>query len=309
MSSRNPILCLMAIVVSFCLFSGCQKNQIEDSIMLSESGPITNLQEVNLNDLKDLGIDINDSFDEAAFNHDFEPNQNAVDFRDHRPILDPCSEGAPIFRMDIENFTLGADINTQSSRFQLINPNSHDGFVMPEYNNQFVFWGTEVLGLGSPKIDAHTLLDLGTRTSGRYMLGFNLKVLPEHTAYFDVHRVVKANIEDNEVAAKFWFFNHNVGIIGVGGRYFTFEYKQNTWMDIHLDFDINNNLMRFYINEDLVSRFPIAPYAGAVGQTVQIQAVTYSTGEHQRNTGVSVAAPTYYGGFKTDNHCFSRVNR
>lgn len=289
---------LLLAIIAIGLLTSCQKDQTVTTIVEETT---SDFRFLTLQEALDLGMQESDLLTTditTELDADF---SNTIEDRDHVPIIDPCSQGARVFRMDAESWAVGSQVHDNSPRFQLWDPsNTHDGIVMPEYRNQFVLWErNEHLD------DAHTILDLDRRTSGRYALSFNLKVMNNHMGYFDLHRTLTAGNADNEVSAKFFYYDDDFAVVCYGRNVFAYEYPQNKWMNITLDIDVDNNLVRYYINNDLILRFPLA-YPQYEYNTVAVEAVTYDTDYFQRvhnNPNHDILQVK----MKTDNFCFSRV--
>lgn len=128
-----------------------------------------------------------------------------------------------------------------------------DGDIREAGGNQYMrIKGLNYSGGGPQDV----VLLLGDRTSGKYELEFQLFVYSGDRAYFNILHRFETDSDDNQWANDVYFLGSGTGYLRTGNQYTSFPYSSNEWIDIRQEFDIDNNISRLYVEDNLVREWP-----------------------------------------------------
>lgn len=145
---------------------------------------------------------------------------------------------------DIEGYATG-DVTMQAAHWDVWPGGTTGGIVSSDYSSA---------GVNSIKIDGSlsgqdVLLLLGGKTSGHYLIQFELYVPGGNSAFLNLQH------EMPTASAGFWgldlfFYDGGEGVLDIpGGESSTFTFPQDTWFKVHLLFDIDNDQARLIVNQ------------------------------------------------------------
>ncbi|MCB0570890.1 MAG: T9SS type A sorting domain-containing protein [Phaeodactylibacter sp.] len=144
---------------------------------------------------------------------------------------------------DIENYATG-DVTMQSDDWSIWPGGATGGIVSMDYGSASV---------NSIKIDGNlggqdVLLLLGEKTSGHYLLQFQLYIPSGNNAYLNLQHEMPTS------TAGYWgfdlYFNDGgEGVLELLGETATFSFPQDTWFKVHLLVDIDNDQARLIVNQ------------------------------------------------------------
>lgn len=150
---------------------------------------------------------------------------------------------------------------------------AEDGTIVQSGSNKYL----KIQGNRSSGGAQDVVLQLGTRNSGGYEMGFSMYVPTSNKAYYNVMRKFSTiSTSTNQWAYEVYCDGNGTGRLKVGGSEYSFRYNRGQWNDFKQYFDIAKNRTRFYVNNVLVKEFPFRYQASTTSYGVnQIQAVNF----------------------------------
>ncbi len=189
------------------------------------------------------------------------------------------------------------EISPQSDHWTLWNTNSLDGII----NSDMASEGSQSMEIAqqSSFSQQDVLLLLGDKTQGKYRLSFNMYIPDNRQGYFNLQKF--QNIPGAEWGFEIYFYHNTLARIRAGGGNGWFLYPQDDWIQIELYFDIDNNIVRFYLNGIWLFYWNLSYQATNPFGTLQVGAIDFYGGDIDFNSNTAVE---YY----IDEICYQQVN-
>lgn len=127
-----------------------------------------------------------------------------------------------------------------------------------------------ITGNGS---DVDVVLNLGDKTQGHYILSWKIFVPANRNAYYNIQHFEAVG---TEWAYEVYFTNGGTGRVSAGtATAATFTFTQDAWVDVVQFIDIDNDIVRLYIDDKFVYSWPFHWQASAQSGTKQLGAVNF----------------------------------
>ncbi len=154
-----------------------------------------------------------------------------------------CSEPRAIVKEDFDNYNLGI-IGNQSDRWT-----TWDGELEQEgiVTSERIFSGTKALKIAGNNGDQDVLLLLDDRTEGHYSLTWKQFVPTGQRAYYNIQKF--QNDPGIEFAFQVQFNQDGTGSLDAGKiQAATFNFTQDEWIDVQHFIDLDEDVIRLYID-------------------------------------------------------------
>lgn len=184
-----------------------------------------------------------------------------------------CSAPLVLIEDNIDEYEEGA-IGPQAAHWSTWSGGAaEEGIVSPD----FALSGTQSMKIegtdpaGGPQ---DVLLLLGDKEDGHYQLSWEILVLEGTAAYYNIQK------EETSPGAEFGmqvFFNADGtgSLDAAGGSAATFEYTQDDWVTVTHFIDLDNDVIRLFIDGNFVYSWPASATTGDVGGTLKLGAIDF----------------------------------
>ncbi len=169
---------------------------------------------------------------------------------------DPCD--------DMEDYYLG-DISPQSSKWEKWSNNSSDGEVRGNGAGQYLMVKRNTNG-SQPDL----LYKTGRKNSDSYTLSMDMWIFRGKGGYFNIQKQLK-----HEWGGQVYFYGNGTGEVKINGRSIGFNYPQDTWAKVEIDFDFDYNTTRLHINNQRKATWSIREHSQGSNGSYQIEAVNF----------------------------------
>ncbi|MCB0579241.1 MAG: hypothetical protein KDD10_08025, partial [Phaeodactylibacter sp.] len=168
---------------------------------------------------------------------------------------------------DFDSYTAGQSLGPQSpcwTTWTGVVGDDNDGLVSTTQARS----GSNALRIQS---DDDVVLQLGNRSSGHYLLSYNLYVPDGRAAYQNLLHVFTPNGSGNQWACELFFYTGGSFELNAGGNNAASgTYQQNFWISILYDIDIDGNQATLWVDGQEVRSWPFDYQAnspnGGIGQ-------------------------------------------
>ncbi len=124
--------------------------------------------------------------------------------------------------------------------------------------------------------DTDLVMKLGNKTSGKYGLSWYMFVENNFAGYYNIQHFQSPGTE--------WAFEVYLNANGSGELYagsttpIAFNYPKATWFEVNHDIDLDNDLIKLYINGNLIHQWPFSYQASSTTGTKQLGGVNFYAG-------------------------------
>ncbi len=120
------------------------------------------------------------------------------------------------------------------------------------------------------------VLKLGNKTSGKYQIDFAYYVPSGFGAYYNIQHFQNPGVE---WAVEVYFSNNGTGTMHAGGNdAASFNYAQNTWIQIKNIVDLDADWAQIYFNDVLIHEWKFSLQAQGAAGTLQLGATNFYAG-------------------------------
>ncbi|MEM9990531.1 MAG: PA domain-containing protein [Bacteroidota bacterium] len=183
-----------------------------------------------------------------------------------------CSEPLELINDDFEGYTEGA-VGPQAAHWTTWSgAEAEEGLVSSEVAHE----GAQAMkiqgeGSGGPQ---DVLLLLDDKQDGHYILRWEMFIADSSGAYYNIQK------QATEPGAEFGMqiqFNTDgtANLDAAGGDAAVFSYTQGDWMLITHYIDLDNDVIRLYIENEFIHSWPASATTGGVGGALQLGAVDF----------------------------------
>lgn len=176
---------------------------------------------------------------------------------------------------NFENYSLGT-LATQGTCWTTVSgfaEGVQDGKVISSENNQSL----SIKGSRNFFNQPNMVLQLGSRTSGRYILKFKLFIENNDRAFYQLFHTFSAGSNSNEVGHSVYFNGNGRGQMRVGGADFYFNYPTGEWIEVLQDINFGNHTSTLLLNGSQIHEWPFAYQANSTSGVEQIAGLNFSS--------------------------------
>ena len=187
----------------------------------------------------------------------------------------------PPYSDDFESYTLGGYLAAQNPDWWTTwsnNPGSgEDGIISNTHANS----GAQSVLVDETGGATDLILKLGNKTAGSYNLGWYMFVDNGKAGYYNIQHFQSPG---TEWAFEIYFNTDGSGTLNAGGNTINFTYPKATWFKVYHEIDIDNDLIKLYVNGVLVHQWPFSYQASSTTGTNQLGGVDFFAGAQTGET-------------------------
>ncbi len=185
-----------------------------------------------------------------------------------------CSQPLVLIDDNIDDYTEGA-IGPQADHWSTwsgTEGGAEDGIVSADAANTGAqSMKVEGAAAGGPQ---DILLLLGDKQEGHYALSWNILVPLESAAYYNIQK--EEGNPGGEFGMQVFFNTDGTGSLdAAGGAAATFDYTQDSWVSVTHYIDLDNDVIRLFIDGSFVYSWPFSATTGDVGGLLQLGAIDF----------------------------------